>query len=126
MKKILFGFLVVSILMMSAVSGQAAHHGGRGWGPGWGPVVGLGIGLGLWELSRPHYYPYDNYYYSPPIIIQQQPSDVYIEQAPQTSPAPAQEPAYWYYCPDPQGYYPYVKQCPKGWLKVVPTPPAPQ
>jgi hypothetical protein len=126
MKKIICISLAVSMLLMSAVSGQAERHGGRGWGPGWGPVVGLGLGLGLWELSRPYYYPYGSYYYPPPVIVQQQPSDVYIQQAPQPAPAPVQEQSYWYYCPDAQGYYPYVKQCPKGWLKVVPTPPAAQ
>jgi hypothetical protein len=36
------------------------------------------------------------------------------------------EPIYWYYCQNPQGYYPYVKQCPNGWMKVVPSPPPPQ
>ena len=30
------------------------------------------------------------------------------------------EQSYWYFCQDPEGYYPYVKQCPKGWQKVVP------
>jgi hypothetical protein len=29
----------------------------------------------------------------------------------------------WYYCRDPEGYYPYVTSCPGGWTKVVPTPP---
>jgi hypothetical protein len=38
-----------------------------------------------------------------------------------------QQPYYWYYCTGPQGYYPYVKSCPGGWLTVVPnvTPPPP-
>ena len=32
-------------------------------------------------------------------------------------------PHYWYYCDNPSGYYPYVKQCAnEGWLKVEPTP----
>ena len=30
---------------------------------------------------------------------------------------------YWYYCQNPQGYYPYVQQCPGGWQTVVPSPP---
>lgn len=123
---------VVAVLLMSVMSGQAErYHGGGhggGWGgPGWGPVLGLGLGLGLWELSRP-YYPYRYYGYddAPPVIIQQQAPDVYIQSAPEYAPAPrAQEPYYWYYCQEPQGYYPYVKQCPKGWMKVVPSPPAP-
>jgi hypothetical protein len=122
MKKLICMSLAVLLLMMSAVSGQAERHGGgRGWGPGWGPVVGLGLGIGLWELSHPYRPGY--YYYPQPVIIQQAPSDIYIQEAPQLAPVPTREPVYWYYCPDPQGYYPYVNQCPKGWMKVVPTPP---
>ena len=36
---------------------------------------------------------------------------------------PQQE--YWYYCKDPQGYYPYIASCPGGWMRVLPTPPQP-
>jgi len=32
---------------------------------------------------------------------------------------------YWYYCQNPQGYYPYVRQCPSGWQTVVPPPSPP-
>jgi hypothetical protein len=35
-------------------------------------------------------------------------------------------PQYWAYCQDPEGYYPYVQECPGGWVPVVPTPPAPE
>ncbi len=31
----------------------------------------------------------------------------------------------WYYCSNPEGYYPYVKNCPDGWLPVAPQPTAP-
>jgi hypothetical protein len=31
------------------------------------------------------------------------------------------ESGYWYYCKDAKGYYPYVKRCPSGWMKVVPS-----
>jgi len=27
---------------------------------------------------------------------------------------------YWYYCRNPQGYYPYVTSCPGGWVQVIP------
>ncbi len=62
------------------------------------------------------WYPY-YYYAAPPVVIQQQPP-VYVQAERQTS-------NYWYYCQNPQGYYPYVKECPGGWMKVVPeaTPP---
>ncbi len=46
-----------------------------------------------------------------------------IEQPPvyvQPGPAAEAPPQYWYYCQNPQGYYPYIKQCPQGWMKVVP------
>ena len=32
---------------------------------------------------------------------------------------------YWAYCRNPQGYYPYVSECPAGWLPVTPTSPPP-
>jgi hypothetical protein len=57
-------------------------------------------------------------YGSPPVVIQQQPP-IYEDQSPQQE---QEQPYYWYYCPDSKTYYPYVKQCPSGWLKVVPTP----
>ncbi len=56
------------------------------------------------------------YYVAPPVVIQQAPP-VYIQQG--------QPPAYWYYCPNPAGYYPYITECPAGWLTVVPPPTAP-
>jgi hypothetical protein len=37
--------------------------------------------------------------------------------------APQTEQCYWYYCQNPQGYYPDVNNCPGGWMKVVPTTP---
>src|ERR1700681_633280 len=27
---------------------------------------------------------------------------------------------YWYYCADPEGYYPYVQNCPTAWMLVAP------
>lgn len=29
---------------------------------------------------------------------------------------------YWYYCENPEGYYPYVNECLNGWRAVMPTP----
>jgi hypothetical protein len=50
--------------------------------------------------------------YAPPVVVQQAP--------PVYSPSPAQ--SYWYYCEGARAYYPYVQQCPGGWLQVVPSP----
>ena len=111
MKRRICLLLTVTLAALSFAAPGQAYRGG------WGPLVGLGIGVGLMELSHPYHY------YSPPVVIEQAPS-VYIQQSPQQAPMSAQEPTYWYYCQEPQGYYPYVKQCPQGWMKVVPTPPA--
>jgi len=77
---------------------------GPGWGWGWG-----------WDPFYYPYYSYPYYYNQAPVVIQQ-PQEYVL---PETS---SQEPAYWYYCKESNGYYPYVKRCPGGWLRVVPTP----
>jgi hypothetical protein len=81
---------------------------GGGWGY-WGP------GWGAWGIP---YYPYP-YYQAPQVIIQEQPP-VFVQPDPQE-----EEQGYWYYCKDSQTYYPYVKECPTGWMKVVPAPSSP-
>ena len=106
--------------------GYSGHGGYRGHSNNnvhWG--VDLWLGPGLFGPYYPYYsyYPYSPYYpyyTSPPVVIQQQPQpQEYIVQ-----PAPERvEQSYWYYCKNPEGYYPYVERCPSGWMKVVPTPP---
>ncbi|MGD0585029.1 MAG: hypothetical protein ABSA86_04510 [Oryzomonas sp.] len=112
---------VMAVLMACATPGQADRFHGGGWGWGWGPALGVGLlGLGLWEASYPHYaYPYYPYAYPGPVVVQQPATEAYVQQAPQRS----AESGYWYYCQNPEGYYPYVKKCPNGWMKVVPSPP---
>ena len=117
MKRIITIALVTIALILANLQPGYASRGGHGRhgghfgvdiliGPGWGP--------GWWGP----YYPYPYYpYYPPPPATAQEP-DVYIQQAPQS-----EESGYWYYCRNPEGYYPFVKQCPKGWMRVVPTPP---
>jgi hypothetical protein len=43
---------------------------------------------------------------------------VYIERQAVSQP----QMAYWYYCSNPQGYYPYVKNCSVNWIPVPPKP----
>ncbi len=38
----------------------------------------------------------------------------------QSGPPPSSASSFWYYCANSKMYYPYVQQCPTGWLKVVP------
>ncbi len=109
--------LVPLLIGATSLPSYAWHRHGGFYGGVWidGP---------RWEDPFPPYpFPYpDRYYYytPPPIIIRQQQPENYIQKE------PAQEPTYWYYCPSPQGYYPYIKECPTGWMKVIPTPPSGQ
>ena len=95
--------LIASILLAGLLLLDAATADARG------PHVFFDIGIPVWGpwWSPPYPYPYP---VPPPVIVQQAP----VVQ----TPPPA--PTYWYYCPNPQGYYPYVQQCLAGWLKVVP------
>ena len=120
---------VLVLLFVGSISAYAADRGGQrgggGWHDGgrWHGSIWIGPGWGPWWWGPPYYayypyYPYDPYYpyyAGPPAVIQQQPQD-YVQPAPQ-------EQYYWYFCQDPQGYYPYIKKCPKGWLKVIPSAP---
>ena len=88
----------------------------------YGPRVGVYVGAGPWPLyyPGPGYYPYPNY----PVIVTAPAPTVYVEQDPSSaSGAPAyRQPTApssdWYYCHNPEGYYPYVKNCPAGWQRV--------
>ena len=75
-------------------------HDGRG---GWWWIVG-----GNWYFYPAPVYPYPDPYI-PPVVM----------PAP---PPPAYAPQYWYYCPNPAGYYPYVPACPTNWMAVPASP----
>src|SRR2546426_4778154 len=103
-------------------------HGGGWHGGGWhgrhhffGPRVFLGVGVAapFWWYPYGYAYPYPYAYpaYSPPEVA---------ESSPQTSIQPdTQAQQSCHDCQSPQGYYPYVKECPGGWQQVAPQPPQP-
>ena len=115
----------------SAWADGGRRHGGHGHGYSRGS---FGVYLGA-PLFAPYYYgygawPYYGYggyygpgpWYPPAVVAVPSTPPVYIERAPQPSaPAPAQ---YWYWCADPQGYYPTVRECRQAWTPVLPQPPA--
>ena len=69
----------------------------------------------LWTpYWAPHSYPYGYPYAHPPVVVQ---------PPPQVYALPPPPPPVWYYCENPQGYYPYVPQCPGGWRQVPARPP---
>jgi hypothetical protein len=84
--------------------------------------LGLYVGAPYWGWGWPYYgYPYSYTTYSYPSY------PVYSDYGAGASgsfisaePAPQNPANYWYYCADPAGYYPYVQNCPKGWMQVVP------
>lgn len=91
-----------------------------GAGQAYGPYDHFRGGIWISPIWEPWRGPYPYYYSSPRVIIERPTTDYYIQPTPEQR----AEPAYWYYCRKPDGYYPYVKQCPGGWMKVVPTPPS--
>lgn len=70
----------------------------------------------MWYFYPAPVYPYPNPY-QPPVVMVEQPPVAVVPPAP----APG-APQYWYYCPNPQGYYPYVADCSTPWQKVPATP----
>lgn len=115
MKMLKSGLLSALLLgaFISGVSGSAWADRGHGHGH-----VGVTIGGPLFWPSYP-YYPAP--YYGPPVIITPPPPPVYVEQGQDQEQDGAEQ--YWYFCRNPQGYYPYVKACPSGWQTVTPEPP---
>jgi len=79
------------------------HEGRHGW---WW-IVG-----GLWYFYPVPIYPYPDPYHPP------------VGRVPPAPPTPA-PPLYWYYCPNPPGYYPYVAQCAAPWQRVQASAPPP-
>jgi len=106
--------------------GFSGFYGPGFYGPGfYGPGF-YGYGYPYpYGYRYPGSYYYPRSYYSSPLIAPSAPT-VYIQR--ETPIAASTQPAqtnYWHYCRNPEGYYPYVKECPEGWLQVAPQP-APQ
>jgi len=70
------------------------------------------------------YYDYPYYAYPPAVVTVPSSPPTYVEQ-PQRAPDPDGQ-RYWYWCGEPQGYYPTVRECPGGWTPVAPQPSSPQ
>jgi len=65
-------------------------------------------------------YAYPPYAAYPPTVVVPSSPPVYIEREDDAAASPRD--GYWYYCDRPEGYYPYVKECPGGWERVAPRP----
>ena len=82
--------------------------------PFW-PYYGYGYGYGL---GYPYYYDYG---YPRTTIIRERALPEDYLPPPDEVGAPQEQ--LWYYCRDPQGYYPYVSQCNQAWQPVPAVPP---
>jgi len=110
MKTLKIACAVLLLCLAGPGGALAAHgHGGHGGRVHFGVVIGPY--WGSWYFPSPGYY-YPPYYppsYYPPLVERAPP--VYVEQ--QTAPVND-----WYYCRAAKAYYPYVKTCQEGWLRV--------
>jgi hypothetical protein len=99
----------------SGHSGRSASHSGHSHGGTHRHFVNrarIGVFAGA-AVYAPLYY-----YGAHPVYVPPAQDQIYIERPP--------DPAYWYFCPGSNSYYPYVSECPGGWeLVVPPTNPAP-
>lgn len=103
---------------------DGSHHGGYYWG-GRGSSYGVVIGGPYWGASwySPYYYPYYSPYYpyAPAVTVPSRQQE-YIEQPrDKSSPRPS---GVWYFCPESNTYYPYVRECQGGWQTVPAQPPS--
>lgn len=107
---------------------RGGHHGSRGrhhhhFG---GHRHHFGLGLyfpGYYYGYRPYYRPYYRYPSYSYLYGQQAAPSTAINYIQREEIKPDQpRSSYWHYCMNPEGYYPYVKQCPEGWLQVAPRP----
>ena len=73
------------------------HHGRNGW----------------WFVADDFWFFYDSPIYPYPGYVSYYYDDGYYGD---------QSDYYWYWCDDPQGYYPYVQECNGPWIPVAPTP----
>jgi hypothetical protein len=120
--KRVFGILAACMAMISASTNNAWAHQGQSHHEG---LINNHIHAGHFGDAHFHhhpgavilappllsYYP-QSAYHSEITVIQATPT-AFIEQG-----TDGMNYSYWYYCPNPPGYYPQVQQCLSGWQKV--------
>ena len=132
--------ILIALLLFSGLFGatMAQARPGHFYGPHFGVFIDPWPALYAGSYYPYGYYPYGSYPYAyAPVVVQQPAQQVYVEQGQQGQvsqvpqaqgqqqavPAPSSD---WFYCRNPQGYYPYVRNCAEGWQRVPAQPPAPQ
>ncbi len=109
----------------SVYSGGRYHRGygsrryGRAGQGGYGHRNHYG-NLGFYFNAPIYSYPRQSPYYPPTVITVPATPLVYIRQPLVAQRYPEN---YWYYCNNPEGYYPHIKDCRSNWKQVKSTPP---
>jgi len=89
------------------------YYGSPAYWGAWPYAAAFGVGLGTYAWGYP--------YAATPLVINTVTTPQVIVEAAPAVVEPAPQPAsYWYYCTQPAGYFPYVKDCAQPWLKVLP------
>jgi len=101
-----FGFLLGSAIVYSAIQPRTVYYTPQVTYWSNGPV-------------GPAYYYVDPTYAGPPVASLPPPPQGSSQISALGSPGSE----WWYFCKEPSGYYPYVRECQSGWEKVSPTPP---
>jgi hypothetical protein len=104
------------LTLSAALLGAAASAPALAWHHG-GVRFGVVIGAPFYPWYYPPYYAYPPY---PPVVTVPSGPTTYVERGGAQA-APSQG-SYWYYCEASKTYYPYVKECPAGWMRVNPQP----
>lgn len=127
MRKIISIFFLMVLSMMSydtiAHGRRHSHFNNAHYRGGYYRYPGFSFYFGSPYYIRP-YYPYYPYYqyYAPPVVTVPTEPPVYIERDKSSVQQDSLPAGYWYYCTDPDGYYPYVKECNTQWRQVEPVP----
>ncbi len=110
-----------TVLVLFGLAGLIAAESALAW-----TRVGVYMGAPYPYFGDPFFYP--NPYFSPPqpVVVQEVQPPVYVQQEqPVVTQTPAvQSSNVWYHCDKPDGYYPYVQNCPTGWKTVPAMPPS--
>lgn len=133
---------MLAILAATAIAAapawaQRGHGHGHFWGPFGGFLLGSAIVYSAMQPRTVYYAPQVAYWpYGPVTTIgpAYYPDPIYVNPPMASVPPPPQGGSqvsalgmpgseWWYFCKDPNGYYPYVRECQTGWEKLSPTPP---
>lgn len=113
MKRSLCWTLAAALAALPVSDAAWARGGGHGHHGHGGVHLGLLIGIPLLL----HHWSHHTYAAPPPAVVvpAEPPAYVIRDEPPHT--------AYWYRCLEPDGYYPYVRDCPAGWQRELPRAP---